>query len=129
MQRDFRPTSSSEGKKDLQDIDNSLTYLQCTSSDILCMMNSLEPDLWFTLELERDFSNSRIQTLDFTLWLGTARLEGEEGNKKWRENNYKKEGDVSSDPPFPELKVLYPQMLKMVANRIRTPDAAPMTTQ
>ena len=82
MQRDFRPTSSSEGKKDLQDIDNSLTYLQCTSSDILCMMNSLEPDLWFTLELERDFSNSRIQTLDFTLWLGTARLEGEEGNKK-----------------------------------------------
>ena len=37
------------------------------------MMNALEVDLRFTIELETDFPSKQIPTLDFSLWLGEVK--------------------------------------------------------
>ena len=37
----------------------------------LCLpaMNAINPDLTFTAEVEEDFANKRLPTLDFSLWM------------------------------------------------------------
>ena len=40
-----------------------------TANQVLSLMNSLEVDLQFTMELETDFPDGAIPPLDTTLWL------------------------------------------------------------
>ena len=54
----------------IRDIDDDFTYQRRTANKILELMNMIEPDLEFTIELEEDFPNGKIPTLDFSMWLG-----------------------------------------------------------
>ena len=66
-----------------EDRDSNSPDLSRTATAILQMMNALEPDLCFTMELPTHISDNQIQILDFTLWLG--KTEGHrDGDSSWR---------------------------------------------
>ena len=63
-----------------EDLDSNTPAGERTSLQLLQVMNSLAPDLTFTLELPRDFSSGRIPTLDSEWWL---ELEGDTQSLKY----------------------------------------------
>ena len=56
--------------------------LRRTAGSIHKLMNAIEPDLDFTIELMTDFPNQQIPTLDFTLWL--QKVEAKDGSCPYR---------------------------------------------
>ena len=64
-------------KKENEEIDvkNELTREEVTRREILKAINSISPNLTFTMELSKDFEDLRLPTLSFSLWEGENSLE------------------------------------------------------
>ena len=57
------------------DIESGITRDELTRKEILVSMNSVNPDLQFTMELCRDFGDGRLPTLSFSIWPGKDGVE------------------------------------------------------
>ena len=55
-------------KERKNDLENERTREDITRSEVLKAMNSVNPDLTFTMELCSDFPNNRLPTLSFAVW-------------------------------------------------------------
>ena len=51
-----------------EDIERGDSREDITKREVLLAMNSVNPDLKFTLEHENDFNNKRLPTLSFEVW-------------------------------------------------------------
>ena len=56
-------------KEEWGEEDRGLSETERTSKQLLTLMNDVEPDLKFTMELKNDFPDGKLPTLDFTLRL------------------------------------------------------------
>ena len=56
------------------DLENDISLDELTRTEVLKAMNSVSPDLEFTMELCEDFKDNRLPTLSFSLWKGAEGL-------------------------------------------------------
>ena len=53
---------------ELEDRENEVTHEEITRREMFKAMNSVNPDLSFTMELVTDFEEKRLPTLSFSIW-------------------------------------------------------------
>ena len=72
VEKEKRIVYSEENK--IIDLERNVSREELTREEMIKTMNSVNPDLKFTMELVTDFEENRLPTLSFTMWPGERKI-------------------------------------------------------